>query len=112
MALGAVAVGDDSQGRFGSVDRSNGVAPTESFGAAVGGRAHVDDRDVKVADVPDELDRLLVTCGVLDIEVLSKKIANPQAHDRMVVDDKAAWSCGQTQSSDPLGLQTCRSPSG
>ena len=48
--------------------------------------AHVDDRDVEVADVPDQVDRLLAAVGLLHLEAAPERLAHAEADQRVIVD--------------------------
>jgi hypothetical protein len=98
VALGTLAVGDDSHPRLGLVQRPDRLPPRR-LGIVLPGRpaAHVDDRDVDAADVPDQLQALGAILGLVDLEAVSQRFAHSEANQRVSVDHKAMWALG-TQS--------------
>jgi hypothetical protein len=63
--------------------------------AAVQPPAHVDDRDVEVADVTQPLEAFLATLGFEDVEPVLQDFADPESDERVPVDDKAVWTIAQ-----------------
>ena len=96
VALGALAVGDDAERRRGPVQGADRlVAADRRIAGAVLAPAHVDDRDVEVADVADQVERLLAARGLVHVEVAGEDLANPEPDERVIVDDKAVGAFAQ-----------------
>ena len=51
--------------------------------------AHVDDRDVEVADVADQVERLLAAGRLVHLEVVCEHLAHSEPDQRVIVDHKA-----------------------
>ena len=59
VALGQLAVGDDAERGAGAVQHPDRLGAADGVALAVAAPAHVDDRDVEVADVADQVEPLL-----------------------------------------------------
>jgi hypothetical protein len=99
VALGGLAVGDDPHPRLGLVQGADRLAPAR-LGDVVAGRpaAHVDDRDVDAADVPDQRQALAAIGALEDLEAVSQGFAHSEANQRVSVDHKAMWALGTQRS--------------
>lgn len=93
VALGPVAVGDDSQRRLDFAQLPDRLVATEAV--AVGIPAQVDDCDVEAADVLDQREALLSGLALMDLEAVLERIAQANSNDRVTVDDKTVWTFAQ-----------------
>ena len=82
LALGPLAVGDDAEAGLGRCRCRIASVPHRAPTLAVRPPAHVDDRDVEVADVADELEGLLAASVVSSISKPSASSRDAEPDDR------------------------------
>ena len=74
---------------------ANRLRAADRAALALAAPAHVDDRDVEVADVADEVERLVAGRRLVDDEAVFEGAANAQADEWVAVDDQAVWGLAQ-----------------
>jgi hypothetical protein len=89
--------------RFGAADRA---------AVAVAAPAHVDDRDVEVAYVAHQVDRLVAGRDLVDDEAVLDRLPDAQTDKWVAIDHKAVVALAQGASNRSLGAQADTVPSG
>jgi hypothetical protein len=95
MAFWQLAMGDDPQAGIGAVKPPDRLRAGDRVAVAVATPAHVDDRHVEVADVPDEVQGLVTSWGLVEDEAAVQGLSNSESDKGVAVDDQAMWGLAQ-----------------
>jgi hypothetical protein len=95
VALGALAVGDDPDPGRGAAQHPDRLGAADRRPGAVLAPAHIDDRDVEIADVADQLQRLLAGDRLVHLEVVSEHPPDSEPDQWVIVDHQAVGALAQ-----------------
>ena len=98
VAVGTLAVGDDSHPRRGPAQCSDRFAAVHAGFVFAKPAAQVDDRYVDAADVADQPDGLLPRLALVDLEVSRQRLAHAKTYQGLGVDHKAMWALARDRS--------------
>ncbi len=88
-------MGDDPQRRHRAAHSPDRFGAADRGAEAAAAPAHVDYRDVEVAEVTNQVEGLLAAARLVHLEAVLEHASEPESDQGVTIDHKAVWAFAQ-----------------